>query len=205
MLTSGNVSDEPIAYRDDDVLERLGGIADAFLTHDRPIHIRTDDSVVRVFRGRDLPIRRSRGYVPHPLPLAVAAARPVLACGAELKHTFCLVKGDRAFVSHHIGDLENYETLRSFTEESSISGGCSTSRPRSSRTTCTPTICPPSGRSTRTRTSSACSTTTPTSRPAWPTTASIARSRARSREWPSTASATGRTARCGAASSSSPT
>ncbi|WP_405395310.1 carbamoyltransferase HypF [Microbispora hainanensis] len=116
VLTSGNVSDEPIAYRDDDVLERLGGIADAFLTHDRPIHIRTDDSVVRVFRGRDLPIRRSRGYVPHPLPLAVAAARPVLACGAELKHTFCLVKGDRAFVSHHIGDLENYETLRSFTE-----------------------------------------------------------------------------------------
>ncbi len=116
VLTSGNVSDEPIAYRDDDALERLGGIADAFLTHDRPIHIRTDDSVVRVFRGRDLPIRRSRGYVPHPLPLARAARRPVLACGAELKHTFCLVKDDRAFVSHHIGDLENYETLRSFTE-----------------------------------------------------------------------------------------
>ncbi len=116
VLTSGNVSDEPIAYRDEDALERLGGIADAFLTHDRPIHIRTDDSVVRVFRGRDLPIRRSRGYVPHPLPLARAARRPVLACGAELKHTFCLVKDDRAFVSHHIGDLENYETLRSFTE-----------------------------------------------------------------------------------------
>ncbi|XVQ86879.1 carbamoyltransferase HypF [Microbispora siamensis] len=116
VLTSGNVSDEPIAYRDEDALERLGGIADAFLTHDRPIHIRTDDSVVRVFRGRDLPIRRSRGYVPHPLPLARAAPRPVLACGAELKHTFCLVKGDRAFVSHHIGDLENYETLRSFTD-----------------------------------------------------------------------------------------
>nr|WP_189181236.1 carbamoyltransferase HypF [Microbispora rosea] len=116
VLTSGNVSDEPIAYRDDDALERLGGIADAFLIHDRPIHIRTDDSVVRVFRGRDLPIRRSRGYVPHPLPLARAAPRPVLACGAELKHTFCLVKGDRAFVSHHIGDLENYETLRSFVE-----------------------------------------------------------------------------------------
>ncbi|MBE3012197.1 carbamoyltransferase HypF [Microbispora sp. NEAU-D428] len=116
VLTSGNVSDEPIAYRDEDALERLGGIADAFLTHDRPIHIRTDDSVVRVFRGRDLPIRRSRGYAPHPLPLARAAPRPVLACGAELKHTFCLVTGDRAFVSHHIGDLENYETLRSFTE-----------------------------------------------------------------------------------------
>ncbi len=116
VLTSGNVSDEPIAYRDEDAVERLGGIADAFLTHDRPIHIRTDDSVVRVFRGRDLPIRRSRGYVPHPLALARAAPRPVLACGAELKHTFCLVKDDRAFVSHHIGDLENYETLRSFTE-----------------------------------------------------------------------------------------
>lgn len=116
VLTSGNVSDEPIAYRDEDALERLGGIADAFLTHDRPIHIRTDDSVVRVFRGRDLPIRRSRGYVPQPLALARAAPRPVLACGAELKHTFCLVKGDRAVVSHHIGDLENYETLRSFTE-----------------------------------------------------------------------------------------
>ncbi|MEU6425001.1 carbamoyltransferase HypF [Microbispora sp. NPDC046973] len=116
VLTSGNVSDEPIAYRDDEALERLGGIADAFLAHDRPIHIRTDDSVVRIFRGRDLPIRRSRGYVPHPLPLARAAPRPVLACGAELKHTFCLVEEDRAFVSHHIGDLENYETLRSFTE-----------------------------------------------------------------------------------------
>ncbi|MBX6381567.1 MAG: carbamoyltransferase HypF [Microbispora sp.] len=116
VLTSGNVSDEPIAYRDEDALERLAGIADAFLTHDRPIHIRTDDSVVRVFRGRDLPIRRSRGYVPHPLPLARAAPRPVLACGAELKHTFCLVKDDRAIVSHHIGDLENYETLRSFIE-----------------------------------------------------------------------------------------
>ncbi|MEN3534756.1 carbamoyltransferase HypF [Microbispora sp. ZYX-F-249] len=116
VLTSGNVSDEPIAYRDEDALERLGGIADAFLTHDRPIHIRTDDSVVRVFRGRDLPIRRSRGYVPRPLALARAAPRPVLACGAELKHTFCLLKGDRAVVSHHIGDLENYETLRSFTE-----------------------------------------------------------------------------------------
>ncbi|MEV4455669.1 carbamoyltransferase HypF [Microbispora sp. NPDC049633] len=116
VLTSGNVSDEPIVYRDEDALERLGGIADAFLTHDRPIHIRTDDSVVRVFRGRDLPIRRSRGYVPQPLALARAAPRPVLACGAELKHTFCLVKGDRAVVSHHIGDLENYETLRSFTE-----------------------------------------------------------------------------------------
>ena len=116
VLTSGNVSDEPIAYRDDDALSRLGGLADAFLTHDRPIHIRTDDSVVRPFRGRETVLRRSRGYVPEPLAVASRFARPVLACGAELKNTFCLGRGDRAFLSHHIGDLENYETLRSFTD-----------------------------------------------------------------------------------------
>ena len=116
VLTSGNVSDEPIAHRDDDALARLGGIADAFLTHDRAIHIRTDDSVGRVYRGRPLLIRRSRGYVPEPITLDGGFPRPVLACGAELKNTFCLAKGDHAFVSHHIGDLENAETLRSFTE-----------------------------------------------------------------------------------------
>ena len=116
MLTSGNVSDEPIAYEDDDALERLGGIADAFLTHDRPIHIRADDSVVRPFRGRASLLRRARGYAPEPLRVAARFAAPVLACGAELKSTFCLAKDDRAFVSQHIGDLENAETLRSFTE-----------------------------------------------------------------------------------------
>ncbi len=116
VLTSGNASDEPIAYRDDDALARLGGIADAFLAHDRAIHIRTDDSVGRVFRGRRLLIRRSRGYVPEPIRLDGGFPRPVLACGAELKNTFCLAKGQHAFVSHHIGDLENAETLRSFTE-----------------------------------------------------------------------------------------
>jgi hydrogenase maturation protein HypF len=115
VLTSGNSSDEPIVYADDDALPRLGGIADAFLTHDRAIHVRTDDSVVRAFRGRASLIRRSRGYVPEPLPLGTRAARPILACGAELKNTFCLAKGDRAFISQHIGDLENFETLRSFT------------------------------------------------------------------------------------------
>jgi hydrogenase maturation protein HypF len=116
VLTSGNVSDEPIAYRDDDALARLGGIADAFLTHDRAIHIRTDDSVTRVFRGRPAPVRRSRGYVPEPISVRAGFPRPVLACGAELKNTFCLAKDYHAFVSHHIGDLENAETLRSFTE-----------------------------------------------------------------------------------------
>jgi hydrogenase maturation protein HypF len=116
VLTSGNVSDEPIAYRDTDALDRLSGIADAFLTHDRAIHIRTDDSVVRSFRGRGSVLRRSRGYVPEPLPVPVTFTRPVLACGAELKSTFCLGTGRHAIVSHHIGDLENAETLRSFTE-----------------------------------------------------------------------------------------
>ncbi|HWH11331.1 MAG TPA: carbamoyltransferase HypF [Solirubrobacteraceae bacterium] len=112
VMTSGNVSDEPIAFRDEDALERLGPIADHFLIHDRPIHTRTDDSVVRA----GLMIRRSRGYVPAALGLPVAAGRPLLACGAELKSTFCLAKDDRAWVSHHIGDLKNWETLSSFRE-----------------------------------------------------------------------------------------
>jgi hydrogenase maturation protein HypF len=116
VLTSGNVSDEPIAYRDADALERLGGIADWFLVHNRPIHVRADDSVVRGFRGRELPLRRSRGFAPHPLGLPWPFPRHLLACGAELKHTFCVARDGHAFVSHHIGDLENYETFRSFTE-----------------------------------------------------------------------------------------
>ena len=115
VLTSGNVSDEPIVYRDDEVRETLKDIADAFLTHDRAIHVRTDDSVARAFRGRPMLLRRSRGYVPEPLALTTGFPRPVLACGAELKNTFCLARGRHAFVSHHIGDLENAETLRSFT------------------------------------------------------------------------------------------
>jgi hydrogenase maturation protein HypF len=116
VLTSGNISDEPIAYQDGDARERLSGIADAYLTHNRAIHMRTDDSVVRVFRGAELPVRRSRGYAPEPLTLAHPVPRPILGCGAELKNTFCLARGRHAFLSHHIGDLENYETLRSFTE-----------------------------------------------------------------------------------------
>ncbi len=120
VMTSGNVSDEPIAYRDDDALERLAPIADLFLIHDRPIETRTDDSVVRtaIVAGRPqaLTLRRSRGRVPRSLPLVPDAERPILACGAELKSTFCLVKGRRAWVGHHIGDLKNWETLRSFRE-----------------------------------------------------------------------------------------
>jgi hydrogenase maturation protein HypF len=120
VMTSGNVSDEPIAYRDEDAIERLGAIADLLLVHDRPIETRTDDSVARVVAGprgpRPLFVRRSRGYVPAGLTLPGSTPRAVLACGAELKNTFCLARGSRAWVGHHIGDLENYETLLSFTE-----------------------------------------------------------------------------------------
>jgi hydrogenase maturation protein HypF len=116
VLTSGNVCDEPIAFRDDDALERLAGIADAFLVHDRPIHTRTDDSVVRAVGGRGMVLRRSRGYVPGSVKLPVASARPIVACGAELKSTFCVAKGDRAWVGHHIGDLRNAETLAAYRE-----------------------------------------------------------------------------------------
>jgi hydrogenase maturation protein HypF len=116
VLTSGNVSDEPIAYRDEDALARLAGIADAFLIHNRPIQTRTDDSVTRARRGQEMIIRRSRGYVPEPVTLPWSFPRPILACGAELKNTFCLGKERHAVLSHHIGDLENYETLRSFAE-----------------------------------------------------------------------------------------
>ncbi|WP_028936730.1 carbamoyltransferase HypF [Pseudonocardia spinosispora] len=115
VLTSGNVSDEPIAFQDYEAARRLAPIADVFLTHDRRIHVRADDSVLRVVEGAPMPIRRSRGYAPEPLPMVVAARRPVLGCGAELKSTFCLARGEHAFLSHHIGDLGNYETLRSYT------------------------------------------------------------------------------------------
>ena len=114
VMTSGNVSDEPIAYEDEDALTRLRQIADLFLAHDRSIHMRTDDSVVRSTTTGPLVMRRSRGHVPASLPLPVEAGRPLLACGAELKSTFCVAKGRRAWVSHHIGDLQNWETLRSF-------------------------------------------------------------------------------------------
>lgn len=112
VMTSGNVSDEPIAYRDGEAAARLAPLADAILAHDRAIHMRTDDSVVRVFRSHPYSIRRSRGYAP--LPLAFSGCdREILAVGAHLKNTFCLTRGSRAFMSHHIGDLENLETLRS--------------------------------------------------------------------------------------------
>jgi len=115
VMTSGNMSDEPIAYKDAEAVKRLGGIADSFLVHNREIRTRCDDSVVKPFRGKQTFLRRARGFVPFPLRLPQGGSS-ALACGAELKNTFCLTKGDYAFLSHHIGDLENYETMRSFEE-----------------------------------------------------------------------------------------
>jgi hydrogenase maturation protein HypF len=116
VMTSGNVSDEPICYEDGEAARRLGRIADFHLVHDRRIRMRTDDSVARVVSGRPTMVRRARGYAPAPLRTSFRFSREILACGGELKSTFCLARGEHAFVSHHIGDLENLETLRSFTE-----------------------------------------------------------------------------------------
>lgn len=116
VMTSGNLSDEPIVYRDDDALARLLPLADAMLTHNRPIHIRCDDSLARVVAGKVQLLRRARGYVPQPIHTAFRFAEPILATGGHLKNTFCIGREQHAFVSHHIGDLENLETLTSFTE-----------------------------------------------------------------------------------------
>lgn len=113
VMTSGNLSEEPIASRNDEVAPRLHGLAEYFLTHNRRIHVPADDSVVRTFEGRDRVIRRSRGYAPHPIDLGVPA-RQILACGGELKNTFCLTREHYAILSQHIGDLENLETLQVF-------------------------------------------------------------------------------------------
>ena len=113
VMTSGNLSEEPIAIDNQDARQRLSGLADAFLMHDRPIRTRCDDSVMRVFRSRTQPIRRSRGYAPFPVHLPWEVP-PLLAAGAELKNTFCITRDRYAFMSHHIGDLQNYETLTSF-------------------------------------------------------------------------------------------
>ncbi len=140
VMTSGNLSEEPIAYRNDEARERLADLADAFLLHDRDIHVRCDDSVMRIcdlqltidesaanrqsfdrlrtgssIVNRQLPMRRSRGYTPFPVKLPWEVP-PLLATGAELKNTFCLGNGRYAFLSQHIGDMENFETLQSFEE-----------------------------------------------------------------------------------------
>ncbi len=112
VMTSGNLSDEPIAHDDTDALARLGPMVDAILTHDRPIHIRCDDSVVRAASKQM--VRRSRGYAPEPVTLPTPALHHVLAVGAELKSTVAVAKGDNVVGSHHIGDLEHLAAYRSF-------------------------------------------------------------------------------------------
>lgn len=115
VMTSGNVSDEPIAHDDADAAERLGPLVDGILGHDRGIHIRCDDSIVRATAGgRTQVLRRSRGLAPEPLALPVPASRPVLAVGAELKSTVAITLGAEVVASHHLGDLEHLATYRSF-------------------------------------------------------------------------------------------
>lgn len=113
VMTSGNISEEPIAKDNDEAVRRLAGIADYFIVHNRDIYARYDDSVAIVERGQLQLIRRARGYAPYPIRLKFRA-REVLGCGAEEKNTFCLTKDNYAFVSQHIGDMENLETLEHF-------------------------------------------------------------------------------------------
>lgn len=113
-MTSGNISDEPLAYRNDEALERLSGLCDYFLLHDRDIDAFCDDSVARVVAGAPVLVRRSRGYVPRPVRVQPPFEQPVLAAGALLKNTFCLGRGDCAYPGPHIGDLENVATYDAY-------------------------------------------------------------------------------------------
>jgi len=115
VMTSGNMSDEPISYQDDDAIIRLNPIAESFLNHNRDIHMRVDDSVTRIIKDRPYILRRSRGYAPNSFPFPYPSPS-ILATGAELKNTFCLTRDKLAFLSHHIGDLENLETYNAFEE-----------------------------------------------------------------------------------------
>jgi len=114
VMTSGNAADEPIAVTNEEAASRLAPLSDAVLQHDRPIVTRCDDSVLRVADGQPVFLRRARGYAPLPVDLPVATAKAVLAVGPHLKNTLTLAQGGRAWVSQHIGDLENLETLEHF-------------------------------------------------------------------------------------------
>ncbi len=115
VMTSGNISEEPIVISNSEAMLQLGGVADWFLLHNREIATRVDDSVVRTFEGSERVLRRSRGFAPQTIQLD-SAKESVLAFGAELKSTFCLTKDNHAILSQHIGDLQNYETMQFFEE-----------------------------------------------------------------------------------------
>lgn len=114
VLTSGNLTDEPIAFEDEDALQRLGQIADGFLIHNRPITIRCDDSVARVLGDEVTMLRRSRGYAPQPTTLPWELSESILAVGGQLKNTFALGRDRFVFLSHHLGDLDDYSAFQSF-------------------------------------------------------------------------------------------
>ena len=114
VMTSGNLSEEPIARDNAEALARLHGIADLFLVHDRDIVTRCDDSVARIIAGKPVVLRRARGYVPRPIQLATGVERPVLACGAQLKNTFCLVRGREAVFGPHVGDLDSVPVFKDY-------------------------------------------------------------------------------------------
>ena len=119
VMTSGNLSEEPIAKDNDEASSRLSGIADNFLVHNRDIYSRYDDSVAIVEKGTSQLIRRARSYAPYPIHLQFGA-KQVLGCGAEVKNTFCLTRDNYAFLSQHIGDMENIETLEHFADTISL-------------------------------------------------------------------------------------
>lgn len=116
VMTSGNVSDTPIIYKNKEAYEELSEIADGFLINNRDIHVRCDDSLIRVFEGKEYPLRRSRGYVPFPIKLKSGVGR-ILACGAEQKATFGITRDEYVFLSQHIGDMKNIETLQNYEEQ----------------------------------------------------------------------------------------
>ncbi len=117
VMTSGNRSDEPIVCEEAEAVETLRGICDLFLVHDRPIHVRCDDSVTRVIGGIESPVRRSRGYAPQPIALPIECAAPILAVGGQLKSAFALGNGSRAILSHHMGDLDHFKAFRAFARD----------------------------------------------------------------------------------------
>ena len=117
VMTSGNRHDEPIAYQDSDAIERLSGIADQFLIHNRPIRVRCDDSVTQLIGDQESLIRRSRGYAPLPIRLPRACPQPMLAVGGQQKNVFAIAAGEHVFLSQHMGDLDHWTALDAFARD----------------------------------------------------------------------------------------